>query len=74
MTPEKECLLYINGTRLLMPEVQALQVFQLLHGATVITQKYDENYKQVGWKAETRATLTLEHAEPTLRAKLILEE
>lgn len=70
----KECILTVGNTRLLMPVDQAMQVFQLLHGSTAISEKYDAAYKNVGWKIEKDATLTLAHADPTLRAKLALGE
>lgn len=73
-TLPKECMLLIGGTRLLLPMEQGLQVFQLLHGSTAISERYDGAYKTIGWKIEKDAKLTLEHADPTIRAKLALGE
>lgn len=72
---EPECVLEIGGTKFLMPQEQATQVFKLLHGATWITENYDDAYKNIGWKYHPgKLEVTLRQAEPNLRAKLVLGE
>ena len=68
----KEWILNVGSVKLLMPLEQALQAFQLLHGSTAVTTRYDASYNNIGWKVDTNTTITMEHADPTLRAKIAL--
>lgn len=72
---DEECILEVAGNKLLLPQENAVAAFKLLHGATWITENYDDKYKNIGWKYYPgKLEITLRQADPTLRAKLVLVE